>query len=292
MPSPASTPDSGNELPAPESTKRWSLLEYPQTLQPLLCRDHGIIDDGPHVMVGRPAGTTAALLPPAPAGCDGRREKPPAQVAVNHFRDDMAAAGTPWRARNCSRSRALRSAASAYSLEAGIAAQLPDPNPSTRAALGRGHLDAVPAAAGAGAEVRQPWTFERCDARGDACECVIVERGTGRSQTIAARLVIAAHGAWEAGVLPTQQWPRLARDADLLGFKAHFTRTSLPSDLMPLLALPGGYGGMVHSDSGRVSLSCCIRRDALKALRVEHRELAAGPAPAGIVAACDGVPMR
>ena len=36
---------------------------------------------------------------------------------------------------------------------------------------------------------------------------------------------------------------------------------------MPLLAFPGGYGGMVHSDSGRVSLSCCIRRDVLQALR-------------------------
>ena len=27
---------------------------------------------------------------------------------------------------------------------------------------------------------------------------------------------------------------------------------------MPLMVFPGGYGGMVHSDHGRVSLSCCI----------------------------------
>ena len=32
---------------------------------------------------------------------------------------------------------------------------------------------------------------------------------------------------------------------------------------MPLLAFPGGYGGMVQSDGGRMSLSCCIRRDVL-----------------------------
>ena len=35
---------------------------------------------------------------------------------------------------------------------------------------------------------------------------------------------------------------------------------------MPLLAFPGGYGGMVNTDGGRVSLSCCIRRDTLRAM--------------------------
>ena len=36
---------------------------------------------------------------------------------------------------------------------------------------------------------------------------------------------------------------------------------------MPLLAFPGGYGGMVHTDDGRVSLSCCVRRDRLDRLQ-------------------------
>ena len=54
-----------------------------------------------------------------------------------------------------------------------------------------------------------------------------------------------------------------ARPGDLLGFKAHFLGSRLPTGLMPLLAFPGGYGGMVHCDSGRVSLSCCLRRDRL-----------------------------
>jgi flavin-dependent dehydrogenase len=37
--------------------------------------------------------------------------------------------------------------------------------------------------------------------------------------------------------------------------------------MMPLLVFPGGYGGMVHSDGGRTTLSCCIRRDELQRLR-------------------------
>ena len=44
---------------------------------------------------------------------------------------------------------------------------------------------------------------------------------------------------------------------------------------MPLLAFPGGYGGMVHSDGGSLILSCCIRRDQLESAR-----LAAGPVTA------------
>ena len=36
---------------------------------------------------------------------------------------------------------------------------------------------------------------------------------------------------------------------------------------MPLLIFPGGYGGMVSADHGRLSLSCCIRRDTLAAIR-------------------------
>jgi len=49
--------------------------------------------------------------------------------------------------------------------------------------------------------------------------------------------------------------------------KAHFLDCRLPAALMPLLAFPGGYAGMVHSDHGRVSLSCCIRRDQLESAR-------------------------
>jgi flavin-dependent dehydrogenase len=53
----------------------------------------------------------------------------------------------------------------------------------------------------------------------------------------------------------------------MLGFKAHFRASSLPADIIALLVFPGGYGGMVHSDDGRVSVSSCIRRDALERSR-------------------------
>jgi flavin-dependent dehydrogenase len=56
---------------------------------------------------------------------------------------------------------------------------------------------------------------------------------------------------------------------------------------MPLLAFPGGYGGMVHSDHDRVSLSCCIRRDRLERCRRRDPSLSAGQAVlAHIIATC------
>ena len=79
--------------------------------------------------------------------------------------------------------------------------------------------------------------------------------------------IVAAHGSWESGPMPTQDLRRPPRPSDLFGFKASFIGGALPPDLMPLLAFPGGYGGMVHTDGGRVSLSCCIRRDQLERCR-------------------------
>jgi flavin-dependent dehydrogenase len=85
---------------------------------------------------------------------------------------------------------------------------------------------------------------------------------------IAARIVIAACGSWNPkGVFAVTSD---AAASDLFAFKAHFTGGALPAGLMPLLAFPGGYGGLVHSDAGRTSLSCCIRRDALEGARARH----------------------
>jgi flavin-dependent dehydrogenase len=59
---------------------------------------------------------------------------------------------------------------------------------------------------------------------------------------------------------------------------------------MPLLAFEGGYGGMVHTDGGRVSLSCCIRHRKLVELRKHSNTSSAGEAVlAHIVASCRGV---
>jgi flavin-dependent dehydrogenase len=101
-------------------------------------------------------------------------------------------------------------------------------------------------------------------------------------------VVIAAHGSWEPGALPTQLERRSSHPADLFAFKAHFQGGNLPPGLMPLLAFPGGYGGLVHTDHGRINLSCCIRRDRLAALRLgDPRE--AGEAVLGhILEACLG----
>jgi flavin-dependent dehydrogenase len=152
-------------------------------------------------------------------------------------------------------------------------------------ALGREYLDALllERAAAAGAEVFQPWNV--CDLRPASVRIVC---GTSRRQTqLNARVVIAAHGSWNAGQLPTQPDRRRPRGSDLFGFKAHFRNSCLPVGLMPMLAFPGGYGGMVHTDHDRVSLSCCIRRDQLERCRRRDASLSAGEAVlAHLVSTC------
>ena len=116
-------------------------------------------------------------------------------------------------------------------------------------AVGRHHLDTLllEEAARAGAEVRQPAACGRDD--------------------IDARIRIDARGSWERGTAGGRRSPR---PSDLLGFKARFAGAHLPAGLMPLVLFPGGYGGLVHSDSGLVSFSCCIRRDTLRTIRAGH----------------------
>lgn len=57
----------------------------------------------------------------------------------------------------------------------------------------------------------------------------------GDTMTLCAPAVIAAHGSWERGGLPTNLDKSHAA-ADLLGFKAHFRGASLAPGTMPLLA--------------------------------------------------------
>jgi flavin-dependent dehydrogenase len=159
-------------------------------------------------------------------------------------------------------------------------------------ALGRDRLDTLllQRAAAAGAHVWQPWSAVGLVNQGSGYLCQIVSREGGQSQELRARIVIAAHGSWEPGHLPTQPARPVSRPSDLFGFKAHFLDSRLPSGLMPLLSFPGGYGGMVHSDHGRVSLSCCIRRDQLKIVRRAAGQVKAGEAVlAHIKKSCRGV---
>lgn len=166
--------------------------------------------------------------------------------------------------------------------------------PSEGRAIGREYLDTalLQQAAQAGAMVLQPCALSQCVGDSRGYECTIVDQGTRQSRILRSRLIVAAHGSWETGPMPTQNFRRPRHSADLFGFKAHFVGCALPQDLMPLIAFPGGYGGMVHTDGGRVSLSCCIRRDQLERCRNQRRDLRAGEAVLmHIRSSCTGVAL-
>jgi flavin-dependent dehydrogenase len=180
-------------------------------------------------------------------------------------------------------------------------------------ALGRDHFDLLmlEASVRAGADLWQPCRVASVESLGQGWRCEI---GHGDdSASLFARMIIAANGSWEKSPwLPDCWGPH--RLSDLLAFKARFDGADLASDLMSLLVFPGGYGGMVRSDAGRVSLSCCISRrtldqcrkseeragdavlrhlrysckgvaDALKHARLQGTWLSAGPIRPGIRAA-------
>lgn len=156
-------------------------------------------------------------------------------------------------------------------------------------ALGRDVLDTLllETAAEAGATVLQPWQAVINSRHGD--DMAVTIENAGERRTLTAPVLIAAHGSWEPGGLTTQV-RKQHRPTDFLGFKAHFRGSTLPLDLMPLLAFPGGYGGMAWADQGRMSLSCCIRRDHLDTIRAANRGLPAGEAIyRHILANCPGV---
>jgi menaquinone-9 beta-reductase len=141
-----------------------------------------------------------------------------------------------------------------------IEAPLPAPYAST---LAREHLDTqlLELAARAGAVVLQPvkaLSLTRTDA-GFICAT--------SASPVEAKTVIAAHGSWEPGPLPTQERRAVPRPADLLAFKAHFRNAALSNDAIALAPFPGGYGGVLMLGDGRATYACCLRRDALEGLR-------------------------
>ncbi|HEV2613848.1 MAG TPA: NAD(P)/FAD-dependent oxidoreductase [Gammaproteobacteria bacterium] len=141
-------------------------------------------------------------------------------------------------------------------------------------ALGREHLDSalLNIAVHAGAKLWQPWNVKAVQRNGDLFTCAITSGDN--IEKISARTIIMAHGSWERSIVePHITYPH--KKSDLLAFKAHFKHSDLATDLMPLLAFPGGYGGMVHTDNGRITLSCCIRRDVLQNIRQQYPGLSA-----------------
>lgn len=103
-------------------------------------------------------------------------------------------------------------------------------------------------------------------------------RGTAM---VSASVIIDAHGSWEAGPhfdggADPVRAPQ--RASDMFAFKATFDHSALSPGLLPVIALPGGYGGMVVSSQGRTTIAYCLRRDALQSLRKRNYSVPAGVA--------------
>lgn len=154
-------------------------------------------------------------------------------------------------------------------------------------ALGRDVLDGLmlDAARNLGVDVYQPYRATGLTRQNGAHVLdVAAPTDTIRLQ---APVLIAAHGSWERSAFPCTL-PKSTAPDDMLGFKAHFRGASMDSNLMPLLSFPGGYGGMVWVDDGRLSLSCCIRRDVLDRVR-QPGDSAANAVSRHLVASCRGI---
>ena len=148
--------------------------------------------------------------------------------------------GDVWRANAGPESRLV----GCFSPETRVEAPMPRATDGFGRALGRDILDLLllQLARSAGVEIFQPCRAVAIDRDGDR-QMVRIE-AKDESTVLRAPVVVAAHGSWEQGPLPSQL-EKTNRPSDLLGFKAHFTGSALGADLMPLLAFLGGYGGMV-----------------------------------------------
>jgi len=159
-------------------------------------------------------------------------------------------------------------------------------------ALSREALDPLLVSRGveAGATVYQPVSVEGMERISTGFRCRLVHRENKSVETIEAKQLVLGHGSWEVSGLPSQPAKDKTLPDDLLGFKAHFFDSTLDRGLMPLLAYPGGYGGMVEVDRERMSLSCCIKRGKLDELRRQNPGRNAGDVVLShIVASCRGV---
>jgi 2-polyprenyl-6-methoxyphenol hydroxylase-like FAD-dependent oxidoreductase len=123
----------------------------------------------------------------------------------------------------------------------------------------------------------------RGDAGNFSCEIQSTARPraarVGHSDMHRAAVVVDAHGSWDAE--PSGEMrvpPARRRPSDLFGFKASFADAALPTGVLPVIAFPGGYGGMVLAEDGRATVAGCIRRDFLHGLRGRLRHASAGEA--------------
>jgi len=164
-------------------------------------------------------------------------------------------------------------------------------------ALRREYLDRLllERARAEGVIVLQPARVRAVRGQPGAYQCDIDGNHGASHATVLASTVIDAHGSWQRGPrvsLPdTRRAPRRRhRGSDLFAFKAVFRDTKLSPGLLSVIALPGGYGGMVIADRGEATLACCLRRDALSACRAARPSWSMGEAiEQYLIQACLGV---
>lgn len=158
-------------------------------------------------------------------------------------------------------------------------------------ALGREHLDTLllARASALGVQVFQPRTVKQHVNEGVLHRCTLARAGEPDVH-LHAPVLIHAHGSWEPAPrddMHADATPRRPhRKDDLLAFKATWRNARIQSGLLPVLAFPGGYGGMVLGDHGLTTLAFCIRRDALQAARAAQPGSSAAEAAFALVLAC------
>ena len=147
-------------------------------------------------------------------------------------------------------------------------------------ALGRERLDTLLLARAEelGATVYQPWSVVDVERRDGAHACTLATNRAGESTTVAATVLVDAHGSWEPSPLAGARERAQSRGSDLFAFKANFLRADIETGLLPVLAFDGGYGGMVLGDGGQLTIACCVRREALRAARAGASSESAGAA--------------
>ena len=159
-------------------------------------------------------------------------------------------------------------------------------------ALGRERLDTLLLARAAelGAAVYQPWSVADVERRDGTHACTLATNRAGESATVAATVLIDAHGSWEPSPFAGMRARAASGAADLFAFKANFLRADLEPGLLPVLAFDGGYGGMVLGDDGQLTIACCVRRDALRDSRAAAAGDSAGTAVEALLRrSCAGV---
>ncbi len=159
-------------------------------------------------------------------------------------------------------------------------------------ALGREHLDTLLLnhAKKLGASVFQPWAATKLQGGLGDYRCTIAKVHSHDTMVLAAPILIDAHGSWEQTTTADEDGTRHARAEDLFAFKANFRHGGLDSGVLPVIAFPGGYGGMVIGDHATTTLAFCIRRDCLAKCRSSQPGMKAAEAAAIHVAkSCGGV---